>query len=96
MRIFTVITFIIIILLGLSFAGLNAQQVSINYYVGSANIPLSLSLAITLVSGCLLGLIPCLILYLRLSSTNRRLRRRLRIIEQEVANLRAIPLKDDH
>jgi len=95
MRILTYIALLLLILLGITFAGLNADPVVINYYIGSSQLPLSLLLVMALVGGGLLGLLVSLILYIRLKSANLRLRQRLRLIEEEVANLRTIPLKDD-
>jgi len=50
----------LVALLGFSFALLNAQQVHIDYYVGTRDLPLSLLLVVAFVAGILLGL--CLIL----------------------------------
>jgi len=96
MRIVTYILLIIVILLGVTFAGLNADPVMLNYYIGSAKLPLSLLLAMSLLSGCIIGLFVSLVLYVKLKSSNRRLRSRLKNLEAEVANLRTIPLKDTH
>ncbi len=94
MRIFTYLFIIIIVLAGLTFACLNAQPVAINYYVGVAHPPLALLLALALGFGCLLGLSIGLIAYLRLHFSNRRLRSRLQATEQELNNLRTMPLQD--
>jgi len=95
MRIFTYIILLALILLGVSFAGLNAELVMINYYIGTNKLPLSLLLIMALAAGGLLGLLVSLIIYVRLKSSNLRLRQRLHLAEEEVANLRAMPLKDD-
>lgn len=95
MRIFTYIILLALVVVGITFAGLNATPVAINYYIGNSQLPLSLLLIIAIAVGGLLGLLVSLIIYVRLKSTNLRLRQRLRLVEEEVANLRAIPLKDD-
>ncbi len=95
MRIFTYIILLILVLLGISFAGLNAGPVALNYYVGNLKLPLSLLLATSLVIGGMLGLLACLFLTIKYKSANHRLKQRLKMVEQEVANLRAIPIKND-
>lgn len=96
MRIITTLLIILLVLLGLTFAGLNAEPVSINYYIGTNKIPLSLLLILTLICGCLLGLLANLLLCIRLKSANVLLRHRLKLLEEEVTNLRTMPLKDAH
>lgn len=96
MRIFSYLLALIIILIGLSFAGLNAQLVNFNYYIGTYTLPLSLLLVFTLGIGCLLGLVVSIGLVFKLKRETRRLRKQVGLIEKEVSNLRAIPLKNEH
>lgn len=96
MRIITYLVVLILILIGITFAALNASPVLINYYVGTSKVPLSLLLVLSLILGIFLGMLISLLPYLRVHNKNRRLRQRLKIVEQELTNLRAIPLKDEH
>jgi putative membrane protein len=96
MRVITTVLLVLIILLGFTFAGLNAEPVALNYYIGNVKLPLSLLLVLVLIIGCLLSLIASLIFGIKLKNENRRLRQRLKIVEAELANLRTIPLKDAH
>lgn len=96
MRILTTIFVLLLILLGVTFAGLNAELVAVNYYVGSTKLPLSLLLVLSLVCGGLLSLLFSVVTYVRLKSANVRLRQRLKIADEEIANLRTMPLKDAH
>ena len=96
MRIFTYIIVILAILLGVSFAILNAEAVSLNYYIGTAETPLSLLLVITLGIGLLFGLLASLFTHLRLRRQISQLKHRLKLAEKEVSNLRAIPISDSH
>lgn len=96
MRIISSIFILLIILLGITFATLNSQLVTINYYVGHRDMPLSMLLVIAFVTGCLLGLIVAGWIAFRTKMQNRKLRKRLKLAEKEVENLRAIPLKDKH
>ncbi len=95
MRIITYLFLTVIILLGVTFACLNAEPVAINYYIGNGKLPLSLLLVLVLISGCVLGLLGGVIPYLKVKHANRHLRNRLKLVEAEVCNLRAIPLKND-
>lgn len=96
MRILSTIFFLILVLLGITFAGLNAELVNINYYLGSTKLPLSLLLVITFMIGGLLSLFFNVVNYVRLKSANHTLKQRLKLAEAEIINLRTLPLKDNH
>ncbi|MCD6038679.1 MAG: lapA [Gammaproteobacteria bacterium] len=96
MRIITYALLFIIILLGISFATLNPSLVNFNYYVGQRTFPLSLLLAISFISGCVLGLLVGFFLLIKLKIKIYSLQTQLKIAEKEVINLRAIPLQDRH
>ena len=95
MRIFNYILLVIILIVGVSFAGLNSGSVSINYYVGVWKLPLSLLIVISFAIGCLMGLLAGTTLYLRLKSQNFQLKNRIKLAEKEVSNLRTMPLQDN-
>lgn len=84
----------LIIIFGVTFATLNAHDVTIHFYFNQTDLPLSLLLVITLVVGILLGLILMLSVFFRAKREVRRLKSRIRSIELEVNNLRTIPLKE--
>lgn len=94
MRLFKFIFIAIIALFGISFACLNAQPVLINYYIGTRQAPLSLLLVFTLVIGSILGMLALIGLYFRQKTYTLRLEHRLKLAEKELANLRAMPLKE--
>ncbi|MEN9917027.1 MAG: hypothetical protein RLY40_959 [Pseudomonadota bacterium] len=96
MRCITYVFLIILFILGLIFAGLNADLVSVNYYWGTERLPLSLLAILSFILGGLLGLLTALITYIKLKYVNRRLRHRLILVEKELSNLRALPFKDQH
>lgn len=96
MRVISYLFILILILFGVSFASLNAAPVVFNYYFGVGKVPLSLLLAYSLIVGIFIGMLLGLSWYYRQKNTNRRLTQRLKLAEQEVSNLRAIPLKDQH
>ena len=74
---------------------LNAETVTINYYVGRAHLPLSLTLVLAFSIGCLLGILVGIGMYLRIKSQNYKLKHRIKIVEKEIENLRTMPLHDN-
>ena len=96
MRILTYILLIIIVLIGVAFASLNPNAVTINYFIAKKTMPLSLLLVTVFALGCLLGLLVGLCLLLKLEVKNYQLNHRLKMAEKEIQNLRVIPLQDRH
>ncbi|MDX1594453.1 MAG: LapA family protein [Gammaproteobacteria bacterium] len=80
--------------LALSFAALNSDPVPIDYYVGRIDVPLALLLVVSLGAGALLGSLVGLGRVFRVKREMAALRRQTRATEEEVRNLRALPLKD--
>lgn len=95
MRIFSYLALLIILILGVSFAILNATPVTINYYIGQQHIPLSLLLVIAFALGCLIGIFVGTFMYCRLKSQNYKLKNRIKMAEKEISNLRTMPLQDN-
>jgi lipopolysaccharide assembly protein A len=85
MRIISYIILVIIIILGVTFALLNAEPVSLNYYVGTRQISLSLLLVLFLGVGVIFGLIVTIIPILRLKNRNRQLKQQLKQMHKESA-----------
>jgi len=94
MRYLLYIIFLLIILLGISFAYLNADSVTFNYYLGERTIPLSLLLISSLGVGLILGFAIVFVAWFRLKVENFFLKKRLKSAKQEVENLRAIPIRE--
>lgn len=94
MRIISYFFLIVIVLFGMTFATLNSESVTINYYFGQSSLPLSLLLVLVFAFGCLIGMIVGLGLLIKTKILNYRLRQRLSLTEKEIENLRAIPLQD--
>lgn len=86
---------LLVLVFGLFFGLLNADPVMVNYYFGSRSVPLSFALVVMLVVGALCGALAGLGHVFRLRREIHRLRREHRIAEQELANLRALPIKDE-
>lgn len=96
MRLFTYIFLLLIALLGISFACLNADNVTIHYFFNTTNIPLSLLLVVTLALGIGLGLLISLLTYFRLKGENIRLQRKIKMFDKQITELQTLPIKDSH
>ena len=94
MKVFSYIIILLILILGITFAVLNAMPVTVHYYIGTKQMPLSLLLVIGFVFGLFVSLIFMSFVVIRLKSRNRRLRKQLKISEKEIDNLRVMPIKD--
>ena len=87
---------IIIVILGVAFVVINSHTVLLNYYVGQTQIYFPLLLLIELVIGAILGIIAMLPVIIRLKAGNHKLRYAFKQSEQELKNLRTMPIKDSH
>ncbi len=96
MRIVMTILYLVLILVGVSFAALNASYVQVNFYFSTLKMPVSVLMTMMLGVGLLLGFLLFLWRYLRLKSEHRKIKNQLRLTEKEIKNLRAIPLQDQH
>ena len=94
MKLFKLIFILCIALLGVSFSVLNASKVTINLYIGTYDIYLSLLLALTLGLGILIGFIAMFSSVIRLKTENYRIKHKAKLAEEEISNLRALPIKD--
>ena len=87
---------IVIVLLGILFAVLNAEPVILNYYFNSKEMPLSLAIILSMFVGAILGVLASIGLILRCKKEAMRLRKAADVAEKEISNLRAIPIKNQH
>jgi putative membrane protein len=95
-RILIFVVFLLVVVLGLSFALMNAEDVKLSYYFGDVSAPLSLIVVGAIVIGAVLGILATLGMVLGQKRELAKLRRSVKIAEKEVSNLRALPLKDRH
>ena len=94
MRIFMTTFYVLLILLGVGFAGLNASSVPVNIYFTTLTMPISVLIILMLGFGVLVGLFLFSFRYWRLKVEHRKIKNQLKITEKEIRNLRAIPLQD--
>ena len=85
---------VVLVVLGLSFAVLNAKSVSLNYYFGYREIPLSMIVVLSLAAGAVIGVLVSAGLILRMKTQTRQLRRKLRNAEKDSDQLRVLPAQE--
>ncbi len=95
-RILTIIIFIIVFAVGITFSAINNDPVTINYYLGTLSLPLSIVVVLSIVLGIILGALAIFVGTLQLRYENRRLHKKLETSEQEINSLRILPLTDEH
>jgi putative membrane protein len=83
-----------LVVIGLSFAVLNSQPVSLNYYLGYRDIPLSMIVVLSLATGAVIGALVSLGMILRLRAQLAQLRRKLRQVAKDADQLRVLPVKE--
>ena len=94
-RVLYVVVAIVVIFFGITFAFYNRQNVDLNYYFGiSWSGPLALALLTAVAVGVVIGFLASLRTVLRLQRQVVAARKEVRQVEQEVQNLRALPIKD--
>ena len=95
MRILSYFFLLVIILFGMTFATLNSEAVTIDYYFGQSSVPLSLLLVLVFAFGCFVGMAAGLWMLMKSKIQLFKVRQRLHFAEKEIENLRAIPLQDN-
>jgi len=88
--------YVLIALLGVSFAALNASSVLVSFYFMKVSMPVSILMMLTFGVGIMVGFIISLLRYYRLKSETRRLKNQLKITQREIKNLRTIPVTDNY
>ncbi|HFD91849.1 MAG TPA: LapA family protein [Gammaproteobacteria bacterium] len=89
-RLITSIILLLVLVVGIYFGLLNAEKVTINYYFGSYELPLSLVMVISVLVGALLGAIASIGIVFRMRKRISRLKREVGERQRELANTRAL------
>lgn len=95
-RIVTIIIFMLVFAVGIAFSAINNDPVTINYYLGTLSLPLSIVMVLSIVLGLILGALALFVGTLQLRYENRRLNKKLEVTEQEINSLRILPITDEH
>ena len=87
---------LLIVLVTTMFASINSHPVLVQYYFGHATVLLPFLLLTAMGVGVLLGWLVLAPVWLKMAGKNRMLQQKINTKEQEVNNLRNIPIKDAH
>jgi len=93
MRFIYLILFVIILVLGFVLSILNSAPISINYYYGWLEVPLSFALLAVFILGVLIGLSSKIWSNLALRRRYSKLSKEAAVTKKEVSNLRTYPTK---
>ena len=95
MRIVQGIILLIVFVLALAFTVVNADAVTLNYYLGQLELPLSVIIIGAFALGAIVGILATLGRVMRLRREVNRLQRSERIAQQELTNLRSLPAREE-
>ena len=94
MRIMMCILYLLLIVVVVSFAALNAKFIPLNFYFGNIEIPVSMLMFLMFVAGALFGLCLFFCRYWQLKIKYHKIKNQLQLIEKEIKNLRAVHVQD--
>lgn len=93
MVIIKLLLLLVFLILGASFAVINDAPVVVDLYFITPELPLSLLLLLALGCGILLGGLAGVVYFMRVKKENADLKRKSRLVGEELKNLRAMPIK---
>ncbi len=85
---------VLLLVLGAAFAIVNEQPVQLDLYFVALSMPLSMILLLAMGLGILLGSLASFFYFMKIRKENAELRRQAKLAEQEVKNLRSLPIND--
>ncbi len=95
MRIISTTLLLLICIIVVVFALLNAGTVNVHYLFGDTRLPLSLLLLIVLVVGAFTGWLSGMRMLLGNRMQTHDLNKKVKTLQKELDNLRAMPVKDN-
>ncbi|MGM0593254.1 MAG: lipopolysaccharide assembly protein LapA domain-containing protein [Pseudomonadota bacterium] len=95
-RAFLYFILLLLAVVGIVLARLNAGGVDFHFYLSSVNAPLAVLLYGALAAGAVAGVLISLGMVWRARREAARLRKRLALCEKEIQNLRQIPIKEKY
>lgn len=90
------VVFIVALVFGSLVAVYNGHYVDFNYHFGAIELPLVLLLFVSLVLGCLIGVVAMAVAWMKAARRAAKFRRQLNKSKQEVENLRKLPLHESY
>lgn len=93
-KLLKILLLLLVASLGAGFAYSNPELVSVSYYFGEIALPLGILIFLLIGVGMLSGVLASMGWVIRLKRDNANLRRVADLANQELSNLRTIPLRD--
>ena len=93
MAVIKLLFLVLFMILGASFAIINDAPVTVDLYFITPELPLSLLLLFALGCGIVLGGLGGMVYFMRVKKENADLKRKTRLVNEEVKNLRTMPIK---
>lgn len=93
MKLIKFVLLLAFLVVGAAFAIINDTPVMVDLYMYSVELPLSLMLLLAVGVGIVLGAFAGAFYFMRIKKENADLRRKSKLVREEVNNLRAMPLK---
>ncbi len=94
MRIIGWFFLLILLLVLVAFATLNATTVSLNYYFGEAQLSLPILMALTFALGCFIGLLFAGLVFLKQKKRQFQLKQQIKTLQADAEKLAASALQD--
>ena len=85
---------IILLVTASAFAALNEQVINLNYFIGQVDTRLTFVIIASFILGGLFSFMVMLTFFIKTRLEKRRLQRQLRLKNEELANIRELPVKD--
>lgn len=96
MRIFLLFFYLLLIVFSLAFAALNSTLVTVSLYWMTAQLPLAFVMIVCIGLGLILGALLFMGKYWMLRFRLNTVKHQVILLEQEIKNLRTIPITDPH
>ena len=96
LRLLRFTVYVLVALVGLALALLNAQSVPFNYYISSRELPLAFIVALAVAFGALLGVAASMVLVIKTRRQMASFRKNANAAEKELAHLRSLSADDRH
>jgi putative membrane protein len=93
-KILRLVLLVIVLIAGIAWHSRNGQLVSLNFYAGNLDVPVSLVVVASLLVGAVLGVLASTAIIVRLQRQNRQLTRRMQAAEQQQKMVNAVAVKD--
>jgi lipopolysaccharide assembly protein A len=94
MRVLKITFWLLLSLLIIAFALLNASTVHFNYILGRMDMPLSFAMLMSLILGAFLGMLWTSVWVVAQRTQVHALNKKVNLLQKEIDNLRAMPVKD--